>query len=55
MNRFFAFLGRHAIAVVVVIALITAFFLVNALGIGLNASYTSFMPFGEARNVEIIS
>ena len=49
MNRFFTFIGRHAIAVVMVIVLITVFFLVNALGIGLNASYSSFMPYGEAR------
>lgn len=48
MNRFFAFIEKHAVAVLIVIALITAFFLVNALGIGLNASYTAFMPYGEA-------
>lgn len=51
MKKFFAFIEKHAIAVLVVVAAITAFFLVNALGIGLNASYTSFMPYGEASKV----
>lgn len=48
MNHFFSFIERHAVSVLVLIALITVFFLFNAIGIGLNASYTSFMPYGES-------
>ncbi len=51
MEKFFDFIERHAVAVIVVIALVTAFFLVNALGIGLNADYGAFMPYGEAHRV----
>lgn len=51
MKKFYAFIERQAVAVLIVVAAITAFFLVNALGIGLNASYTSFMPYGEAHRI----
>lgn len=51
MKDFFSFIERHAKAVLCVIAVITIFFLVNAIGIRLNGSYTAFLPYGEANRV----
>ena len=47
MQKFFSFIGRHAIAVLVIIALITGFFGYQAMGIVLNADFGSLLPWGE--------
>ena len=47
MQKFFSFIGRHAIAVLVIIALITGFFGYQAMGIVLNADFGALLPWGE--------
>ena len=51
MRDFFSFIEKHAVSVIILIIAITIFFLVNALGIRLNGSYTAFLPYGEANRV----
>lgn len=47
MKKILDFISRHAKMTLFVIILITLFFLYQAMGIGLNASYGAFMPWGE--------
>lgn len=48
MNKFFNFLNKHAKVVILIVIIITAFFLYEALSININADYGAFMPWGEA-------
>ena len=47
MKKILDFISRHAKMTLFVIILVTLFFLCKAMGIGLNASYGAFMPWGE--------
>ena len=47
MKKILEFISRHAKITLLIIILITLFFLYQAMGIGLNASYGAFMPWGE--------
>ena len=48
MNRFFLFLEKHAKLVLLILLVLTAFFLYQAKDIRINASFTAFMPWGES-------
>lgn len=47
MNKFFNFIEHHAKLILVLIAIITVFFAYHATKLYINASFTSFMPWGE--------
>ena len=47
MNWFFRFVEKHPKVVIAVILVITAFMLYQAMGIGLNGSYSAFIPWEE--------
>jgi len=47
MKKFFAIIEKYAIPVLIIIGVLTVFFLFKTFEIGLNASYSAFMPWGE--------
>ena len=47
MDRFFRFIEKHPISVIVIILVITAFMAFQMAGIKLNGSYTAFIPWDE--------
>lgn len=47
MKKFFAIIEKYAIPVLIIIGVLTVFFLFKTFKIGLNASYSAFMPWGE--------
>jgi Predicted exporters of the RND superfamily len=47
MKRLLSFIYKHAKAIIIVIALLTVFFAWQATKIGINASYSAFIPWGE--------
>ena len=53
MDRFFSFIGKHAKSVIISVLVITAFMLIQAVGISINASYSAFVPWDENTDVFI--
>ncbi len=51
MDSFFRFIEKHPKAVIAIVLAITAFMLVQAMGIGLNGSYSAFIPWDENTDV----
>ena len=54
MERFFKYIEKHAKAVVVLVAILTVFFGINALGLTINADYEIFMPWGEGEDSYVV-
>lgn len=50
MKKFIEFISKHAIIILIIVGLLTVFFAYKAMGIGINADYGAFMPWGEYGN-----
>ncbi len=51
MNNFLSFIEKHPKIILMSIALITLFFLIQATELSINADYSAFLPYGEALEI----